>query len=142
MAVASKTWTVGEVVTAANMNTYVRDNLSDLQTNKAVIKSGTYTGNGSTGQAITGVGFEALWLFITTSPTDGANGTFFYTTDLYNDTDADGIAVRVTQAPTITGVDKTIISIGADGFTVGDDGTDAHPNKNGATYFYIAIGQE
>ncbi len=64
MAVSSKTWTVGEVVTAANKNTYERDNFSDLQTNKVVMKSGTYTGDGTLSQAITGVGFTPIFVWI------------------------------------------------------------------------------
>ena len=141
MAVASKTWTVGEVVTAANMNTYVRDNFSDLQTNKAVVYIGTYTGNGSTGQAISGVGFTPKYLSISNSPTDGSGGTTLTTNTLYVDDAATGLALKLTAA-VYEGKADNIKSIDADGFTVSDAGTDEHPNKNGETYYYLAIGQE
>jgi len=33
-----------------------------------------------------------------------------------------------------------VISLDSDGFTVGDDGGDEHPNANGITYTYLALG--
>ena len=36
--------------------------------------------------------------------------------------------------------DNEIISLDTDGFTVDDDGADAHPNKNSSVYSYMALG--
>lgn len=141
MSVAAKTWSVGEVVTAANMNTYLRDNLADLQTNKCVIYTGTYTGDGSTGQAVTGVGFTPVFLWISQVATDGDGTTSYWTWTDFIARDAKGFATQETGA--IHGIrDSRIVAFGADGFTVSDDAADEHPNKNTTVYSFIAIGAE
>lgn len=44
---AGKTWTVGEILTAADMNTYVRDNGDDLDDRISAVLSGTNNGVGT-----------------------------------------------------------------------------------------------
>lgn len=143
MAVSSHNWAVGEVVTAANMNTYVRDNLADLQSTKVVIKTGTYTGDTGTTQAVTGVGFTPLFLWVWESKANGEATHFVYTTDSFVDGDADGLATGVNDdaSENKTANDK-IRSLDADGFTVGDQGGVAGMNNDGQVYEYMALGAE
>ena len=141
MAVASKTYVVGEVLTAGTMNTFVRDNLAELQSNKTVIKVGTYSGDGSTGQAITGVGFTPIFVQVWNRAADGGTAQVFFTTTDYIATDPQGIAIRI-QGADVEGQDDSIIALGSDGFTVDDDAADDHTKKIGIDYHYVACGQE
>lgn len=98
------------------------------------IKTGTYTGDGSTSQAITGVGFQPKVLFILIGGTTSGNiGQLFaadtMTAAQYADSD-----FREYNAG------GTINSLDSDGFTVDDGGADRAPNENGTTYHYIALG--
>jgi len=135
MSIQSKTWTVGEVVTAANMNTYVRDNFAAA----AQIYTGTYTGDGTTSKAITGVGFEPKLVWIWEQETDGSESTAYFTTDTIIDNDPDGMAIKETSGDH-SAQDNGIIAISSDGFTVDDAGADAHPNKNTQVYDFMCIG--
>ncbi len=96
----------------------------------ARIKTGTYTGDGSISQAITGVGFRPKSVEISCGAaaaiTDGVSRTDAYANSV---TYARGVA---------TG--GTINSLDADGFTVDDGGGDLFPNKNAMVYFYKALG--
>jgi len=88
-------------------------------------KSGTYTGDGTTSQAITGVGFQPEYVRIL-----GYSAAVEIT--------ADFPAGTSWHSNNEHGTDM-IISIDADGFTVDDGGGDADPNVNGFTYYYIAM---
>jgi len=101
------------------------------------IKTGTYTGDGTLSQAITGIGFLPKVLIIEEySATDGGN--------------INGMSIKTTDNPATfmnwhgnsgdKAYDDSIISLDADGFTVDDQNTDRHPNKNAATYMYTALG--
>lgn len=138
MAVASKTWDVGEILEAGNFNTYIRDNLDDLQSNKSGLKSGSYSGDGNASQAITGVGFQPTYLIIWESVADSISGDRWETTASLVDNDADGLAYFTTQAGAPSMQDFAIKSLDADGFTVGTGGGD--PNDVAKTYEYMAWG--
>ena len=142
MAVASKTWSVGEVVPAAGLNTYLRDNLSDLQTNKVVMKSGTYTGDGTLSQEITGVGFTPIFVWIVNRATvHGTEIEILISSTTIIDDEGEGGAINLGDA-LHEFVKSHISALGSDGFTVDDAGNNGHPNKDGTIYNYVAFGAE
>lgn len=102
--------------------------------------TGTYTGDGSTSQAITGVGFAPKYVKIWQDP--GAASAviqMFEAVDQFST----GYSVRYIAAVTATQfahIDDMIISLDSDGFTVDDNGADEHPNKNLQAYVWMAIG--
>ena len=106
------------------------------------VATGTYTGNDTTSQAITGVGFTVKFLWITKVYAD--NQTFgdkemMFTSTTIIDDDASGLAHSITAAAVSTR-HNAIIALGADGFTVDDDGGNADPNASSIVYNYIAMG--
>jgi len=100
--------------------------------------TGTYTGDGTTSQAITGIGFLPRSLWVTNVETvNGAKVNIFQTnTDVMGGNVAGGVVVID------TGRFETdrIISLDADGFTVDANGMDSDPNTNGQLYTYRALG--
>ncbi len=96
----------------------------------AQIKTGTYTGDGSVGQAITGVGFRPKSVDIYSSSP-------FTATDGCHRNDAGAWSAGYSRQIAVTGI---ISSLDADGFTVSDVAGDHPPNKNAATYTYVAFG--
>ncbi len=101
--------------------------------------TGTYTGDGTTSQEITGVGFQVVFLVIQARQTaDAADAAPLFTSDTIIDDNASGGAVRFSSGEFR---DNEIIALGADGFTVDDDGVDAHPNASGQIYNYTVWGQ-
>lgn len=109
----------------------------------AAIKSGTYAGDGTTSLAITGLGFQPIYLKITRRDTaTGTNISIIETWEDVIDDNANGQAllhnnVAANEHETLT---DGIKSFDTDGFTVGDNSADADPNSNGITYNYIAFG--
>jgi len=101
---------------------------------RARIKMGTYTGDGSTSLAITGVGFQPKYVVVWTHETTEASLARYE----LHDQAATGLAMKHTS--TYTTLDNRINSLDSDGFTVDDDGNDEHPNKNGQVYDYMAFG--
>jgi len=98
--------------------------------------TGTYTGDGTVAQAITGLGFTPRFLRLTCYQDTGANDIYeFYVSDLYT--------VGRCEIH-FDGTDETngtrINSLDIDGFNVDDAGTDQHPNKNGYVYMFTAWG--
>ena len=87
--------------------TYVEGEITEA---KEQMYTGTYSGDGTTSKAITGVGFEPTSISIAQT-----NGT---------------LAIFGTSA--IDG----IVSFDADGFTVTDQGSNAEYNKDGQNYIY------
>lgn len=97
----------------------------------AEIATGTYTGNGSATQAITGVGFQPDVVFVHQTNTGGTRawgsnaysaGNAFFPAGAYSGMRADHIT-----------------ALDADGFTVGDGtGTANQLNINAATYAFVA----
>jgi len=97
----------------------------------ANVRTGTYTGDGSTGTGVTGVGFTPRMLIILPHLVD-AVGDFVKMDQTWADY-AYGFQSRTFTASLINSLD-------ADGFTVDDGGADAHPNKNAQVYDYICWG--
>jgi len=103
--------------------------------------TGTYTGNGAATQAIVGVGFQPRFVLIYTQ---------FQALRRAMKTDRDGLNTAMTEWAVVSGSVEyhyetdQIISLDADGFTVGDGTGDANVwnllNENGAVYTYVAFG--
>ena len=138
MSIATHTYVVGEIFTASTANTYIRDNIADLDSRIFESKTGTYDGNGSTSQGITGIGFEPKFAKIWWRKTVAGVTYSYETTDTMIDDNASGMAFSDRNVPGSGHAMFTdrIISLDADGFTVDDAGSDEHPNKNGETYNY------
>ena len=106
-------------------------------------KTGTYTGDGATSLAITGVGFQPVFLAIASRATSDESAAWVgFTTDQIMDDNNSGGSISLEAVWNNAGQFRTneIISLDTDGFTVDDDGADAHPNKNSQVYNYLAIG--
>lgn len=88
------------------------------------IKIGTFTGDGTSNKAITGLGFAPTGVFVI--PLTGSNPSFFKGINF-----ATGDAHKFSDNTTDTAAIDTLDS---DGFTV-----DANANVNGIVYQYIAI---
>lgn len=127
-----------DVPSQQSTKAYVDAQLSGL----CRIKTGTYTGDGTTSQAITGVGFAPKFVMIWHAVTAGNNSIVFTTTDTIVDNDASGLAhlIASSGAGSNTMEANRIISLDSDGFTVDDSGTDSAPNANGASYEYMCLG--
>ena len=104
----------------------------------AQIATGSYTGDGSTSKAITGVGFAPKFVKIWMAYAAG-NLIAIETTDLLVAVDANGVAHKH-EGGTHSQIKNAIISLDADGFTVDDAGTDSHPNTTGGAYTYLCLG--
>ena len=110
----------------------------------ASMATGTYTGDGTTSQAITGVGFTVKMVYITERETSSANAeskSVVWTSDVIVDDEASGMSINIDKGGGVTETrTNAIIALGSDGFTVDDAGGDGHPNKNSQIYNYWAIG--
>ena len=105
------------------------------------IATGTYTGDGATSKAITGVGFAPKYVRITARvTTDGATMSVLETTDVMIDDNASGMTTNHAGAGGHASRINAIISLDADGFTVDDAGTDSLPNSDGTVYNYLCLG--
>ena len=147
---------IGEAIVDADLfivdngagGTNVKATAADIETyiGAAKIATGTYTGDGSTSQAITGVGFTVKWVWITERKT--ADGDLFaikqlvFTSDrIITDTSGNDASITIiTGSGDVRIADGAIIALGSDGFTVDDAGGDADPNQNGVVYNYMALG--
>lgn len=126
------------MVTQSAGHAYPTQDFRDMPTR---IKTGSYTGDGATSFAITGVGFKPRYVQVWTRITaDGATtGLSWETTTEIIDDNASGMAFEVANGSFISRA-NAIISLDADGFTVDDAGADSHPNRNGTVYNYLALG--
>jgi hypothetical protein len=143
MTVASKTWSVAEIVTAANMNTYLRDNLADLQTNKDVMESGTYEGNGEESYEISLSNTTMVITYLRVWERETVDATtlnVYVTTPDIMDDNAAGGCIQTTGLGAHTFRRNKLIALGTGSFTVDDGGGDTPPNKDGHVYNYLAIG--
>lgn len=100
--------------------------------------SGSYTGNGAASRAITGVGFSPLKVKIYEIPAAAGTAEIFEKCDIH--AGAFCHFHLVTAGNEHYYVEDRIISLDADGFTIGDAGTDSHPNKNLANYIWYCQG--
>mgnify|MGYP004452502081 CR=1 FL=1 len=148
--VASHSDTTG---TGAELNTLTDGSNTSLHTHTHTVLShsdgadackiatGSYTGDGSTSQAITGVGFTVKFLWVWPRGTaETPNINTFVTTDTIVDDNASGQSYRWGGGTQFAF--HALIALGSDGFTVDDAGVDAAPNKNTEVYNYLAIGIE
>lgn len=119
-----------------------RDGIVVGNSNVALIATGSYTGDGTTSLAITGVGFTPNYLRIWVRKTSGGLITqIFETTDTIIDDNASGMAINYDDtANQHESAINAIISLDSDGFTVDDAGSDSHPNKSGEVYNFVAMG--
>lgn len=102
----------------------------------ARIKTGTYTGDGTTSQAITGIGFQPKWVWVWRYlASEGWAAPHFK-----SDEESGDMSITITAANEGYRRDNRLISLDADGFTVDDDGNDSNPNTLNSTYIYIAFG--
>lgn len=107
------------------------------------IATGSYTGDGATSQAITGVGFQVKAVLITerrTTATSFNTKEVIFTTDVIIDDNASGLAIDFEDGGLVASKVDAIIALGSDGFTVDDAGADAAPNTTGVVYNFIAWG--
>lgn len=102
------------------------------------IDTGTYTGDGTEDQAITGIGFQpkAVWIYPRIADAE-YGGTVWSCRTL--DTMESGHAELMYGTNASYQV-AYIISIDADGFSVSDVAGDLDPNKDGRVYSYLALG--
>jgi hypothetical protein len=100
-------------------------------------KSGTYTGDGGTSHALTGVGFKPTYLKIYNHLTSEAAGTIFEKVG----TGWGVYSYLYDSTPYTSTYDHRVLSLDADGFTVDDDSADLHPNKSGQVYDFLAKGE-
>jgi hypothetical protein len=125
----------------------------EIQSDNCRIFTGSYTGDGSTSQAITcpGAGSSATIRYLRIwqrQPSSGYSLHIWEATREINDDIAAGMGVQPsyqTSGQDNTGMSfalsDTIIALGTDGtFTVDDGGSDRHPNKNSEVYNYYALG--
>ena len=117
----------------------------DENTGKKVIqpitKTGTYVGDGTDSNSIDKLGFTPKFVEISEKEAvSGQSIDIFTTTNEIIDDVAEGMALihRSGDTPPHSTISNRISSLDADGFTVDDDGSDQHPNKDGVTYNYRA----
>ena len=110
------------------LNEEFREIRQDIQTKVA---TGTYDGDGTISNEITGVGFAPKAIWIISSGTD----ELFFTTDTFVDNDPSGYCIKNGSVRT----QNAIISLDDGGFTVDDAGTDSSPNIDGTSYDYLCI---
>jgi hypothetical protein len=127
---ATSAGTSGQVLTSNGAG--VDPTFQDLATG-AQVTTGSYTGDGNTSQAITGVGFEPKYVHIFGG---GGGQQPVETYADFIDIDAtDGMSIRLAQYAN----SDIIRSLDSDGFTVGDYLV-SNQNGSGQTYYYLAIG--
>jgi len=126
-------------VGAANRILQVNSGGTDIEWGavQARIATGSYTGDGATSQAITGVGFQPSFVVLSMRVTADGGAWLALTADVIVDDNAAGGMIDISNN---TFDDNSVISLDADGFTVDDNGANEHPNQSSVTYNYVAIG--
>ena len=108
-----------------------------FEKNNQIIATGSYTGNDITTRNITGLGFQPKYVKIWQSgAVDGDAMFFFERNDLMTGT----LCIRKSDTNSFQYKDNRLTAFISDGFTIGDASINAHPNKNGTVYRYLAIG--
>lgn len=105
------------------------------------IKTGLMTGDGSTDQGITGIGFQPKFGLIFPIVTSEGNIEIF----LFFEKFTTGYALRMWSesggsTSNFRMLDNRVITIDSDGFSVSDDGSDQNPNKANQSYGYVVFG--
>lgn len=117
-----------------------------LTTSGGQMATGTYTGDGTTSQGITGVGFQPKHLVITKRETTDAAvmgpRAIIWTSDVIIDDTANGMSIANEDATNGREIAYAngVATLDSDGFTVDDVNADQHPNKNSTVYNYTAFG--
>ena len=103
------------------------------------IKTGTYTGDGTLDQYITGIGFRPkfVWMVMHCAGPDWTAVWANWRFDVFN-AGGDGTISEETTAHHF--VLNAIPSFDADGFHVNDNGTDRHPNQLNQIYYFMCLG--
>lgn len=103
----------------------------------ANVAVGSYTGDGAADQGITGLGFtpKGVWVF---GEAD-LDAIWWKSTNATSDWDFRHLGATTTQQQAGAAFEG-ILTLDADGFSVSDGSADADPNKNGSTYWYLAVG--
>ena len=111
-------------------------------TQNARNKTGTYSGDGTLSQAITGVGFKPKYVKIWQRETvdDAVDDIWETTPDIIDDNAAGGAWEYSGDGTKVAFRTNRIIALGTDGFTVDDNGANTDPNSSGVVYNYMAIG--
>ena len=102
-------------------------------------KFGSYTGNGSVGNSVTGLGFEPAFLLIKNATDLGGSGESWYLYDnardpvdtRYHKLNPNGSSAESTSTV------NNLVDFDSDGFTI--QSTNAGLNYNGDTYIYMAF---
>lgn len=105
----------------------------------AKLKTESYTGDGTTNNAVTDIGFLPKFLIIWGKTTDGLDTPFFFTSTQMMARDAQGLCFARWGAYHAS-FNNRIISLDSDGFSVSDGGANYHPNSDGIGYEYVAFG--
>lgn len=135
---AANTFLAGDGAGAASMRAIVQ---ADLPSANCLIAVGTYTGDGSTSQVISGLGFTPDYVHIWVQETSsGASRTTkdIEATLLILGDGTGGIGGG--WESTAFRVDR-INAFASGSFTVDDGGSDLNPNKNTVTYYFKALGR-
>ncbi|MHA1385982.1 MAG: hypothetical protein ACTSR3_19690 [Candidatus Helarchaeota archaeon] len=103
-------------------------------TTKVVIKSGTYTGDGSNNRQIN-CGFRPSYVCCWY---DRASDGDIYKTECIDGSSTNRALMHWTNHHTYQ---DNRLKMYTYGFEVSDDNTDKDPNKNGRVYLYFAIGE-
>jgi len=126
--------TAGGVNTSSN--NYVAYCFSEVS---GYSKFGSYTGNGSVGNSVTGLGFEPAFLLIKNATDLGGSGESWYLYDnardpvdtRYHKLNPNGSSAESTSTV------NNLVDFDSDGFTI--QSTNAGLNYNGDTYIYMAF---
>jgi len=102
----------------------------------ARIKTGSYTGDGTTSQSITGIGFKPKHVIVWVD----VAGTRRHIFVMMDQMAPNRSFYHHFRGGHYAGITDRITSLDTDGFTVDDAGADADPNKNAQNYFYLALG--
>ncbi len=129
--------------TGAELDTLTDGSDADALHTHDLFATGSYTGDGGVSQGITGIGFQPTWVWITQRVTTQAASEdkgILFTTDVIIDDSASFQSINFDNGSGLPEYHLGVInSLDADGFTVDDSATDAHPNKSSQVYNYIAV---
>lgn len=100
------------------------------------VTTGVYTGDGSVGQTVTGLGLLPVVVIIW--PNESVDGTAISIFMATAETVADNGSLSIVGTATFE--TDTVIALAAGAFGVDDAGVDAHPNTNLEVYNYWVLG--
>ena len=101
------------------------------------VATGEYTGDGTTSQAITGLGFQVMYLQVNAKVAGSAASAGYVT---YDEVVADASGGGWYWAGNNYVNTGKFVSLDSDGFTVTDGGSNYPPNADTVVYWYVAMG--